>query len=238
MCCRYLEGLTMRWVHVAATLLLGLWLCEAVHAQDKPRFPFAGRLGGGGRLFLLSQESVQADLKLTDEQKAKIRSLQESQRQLFQDLRNLGREEAAKRLREQAEKTDKELAALLKPEQAKRLQQIQLQLNLRQGNYRTILTDQDIAEKIGLTDQQKEKIRQLDAEAAKLRESFQAGNREEIFKRFKELNSKYESILTDQQKAKLKELGGEPFTGEIRFGFGGGGQPGKPQFRPRKPAKP
>jgi len=39
----------------------------------------------------------------------------------------------------------------------------------------------------------------------------------------------------------LKELGGEPFTGEIRFGGFGGGQgrpgatPGKPGFRPRKP---
>lgn len=225
----------MRWVKWAGVLLVGLWLCQSVNAQEKPPFGLGRGPGGGGRLFLLTQESVQADLKLTEEQKTKVRALQESQRQLFQDLRNLGREEAAKRLREQAEKTEKELATLLKPEQAKRLQQIQLQLRMRQGNYRAILTDPDIAAKIGLTDQQKEKVRQLDAEAAKLRESFQGGNREEAFKRFKELNSKYESILTDQQKAKLKELVGEPFTGEIRLGGFGGGQPGKSGVRPRKP---
>nr|BAL53678.1 hypothetical conserved protein [uncultured Planctomycetota bacterium] len=233
----------MRWIKLALALVLGVWLVEQTHAQEKPR-PGIGRgfgAFGAGRLFLLSQESVQADLKLTEEQKSKIRSLQEEQRQALQGLANLGREERAKRLRELAEKTDKELASLLKPAQSKRLNQIRLQLQVRQGNYANILNDPEIVEQLSLTNEQKEKVRQLNAEADNIRQSFQQGNREEIFKRMKELQGKYEAVLTEQQKSKLKELGGEPFTGEIRFGgFGGqpgrpGAAPGKPGLRPRKP---
>ncbi|MCS7015476.1 MAG: hypothetical protein NZM42_05065 [Gemmatales bacterium] len=231
----------MRWTALAAAMVLGLWLSESAHAQDKPRPGFGRGLAGANRFFLLTQESVQADLKLTDEQKSKIRTLQEEQRQAFRDLANLGREERAKRMRELTEKTDKELSTLLKPEQAKRLNQIQLQLRLRQGNYGAILNDPEIVAQLNLTSEQKEKVQQINAEGEKLRESFQAGNREEIFKRLQELRGKYESVLTEQQKARLKELGGEPFTGEIRFGppgqpgKPGAPVPGKPGVRPRKP---
>lgn len=231
----------MRWTKFTVALLVSFWLVGQTQAQEKPRPGFGRGLGalGPGRLFLLSQESVQADLKLSDEQKNKIRALQEEQRQAFQGLANLSREERAKRLRELSEKTEKELTSLLKADQQKRLQQIQLQLRLRQGNYAAVLNDPEMASQLGLTNEQKEKVKQLNAESEKLRESFQGGNREEIFKRFQELRAKYEGVLTEQQKAKLKELGGEPFTGEIRFGGFGGGQPGKPGakpgIRPRKP---
>ncbi|MCS7167870.1 MAG: hypothetical protein RMI91_06855 [Gemmatales bacterium] len=230
----------MRYMVFGVTLVIGLWLVEQIQAQDKPRPGFGRGLLGANRLVLLTQESVQADLKLTEEQRSKIRALQEQQRQAFRDLANLDREERAKRMRELAEKTEKELGSILTPEQAKRLGQIQLQLQLRRGDYRAVLANSEVASQLSLTNEQKEKISQLDAEFEKImREGFQGGNRQEIFQRLQELRGKYEAVLTDQQKAKLKELSGEPFTGEIRFGPGQPGKPGavpgKPGVRPRKP---
>jgi Spy/CpxP family protein refolding chaperone len=54
---------------------------------------------GGGPLFLLSQESVQDELKMAEEQIKKVSQLSEKRREAVSQLRNLDPEERQKKLR-------------------------------------------------------------------------------------------------------------------------------------------
>src|SRR5262249_20714624 len=96
---------------------------------------------GGGRLFLLSQKSVQEELKLTDDQVKKVSELEQKQRDAFQGARNLSREEAQKKFQELASDTNKAIADSLKEDQVKRLKQISLQ---QQGT--RALSDPEVAD--------------------------------------------------------------------------------------------
>jgi Spy/CpxP family protein refolding chaperone len=90
-----------------------------------------------------------------------------------------------------------------------------------------------VAAALGLTGEQKEKIRSLQAKAREERGGRQGGDRGEEGRKKREearkgLNEQLLNVLTAEQKAKMKELTGEPFTGEIRWPqFGGRNRPGR-----------
>lgn len=112
----------------------------------------------------------------------------------------------------------KALGEVLKPEQVKRLKQIELQ---QRGS--RAFVDEEVQKALKLTDEQKEKIKGIAEESGKqMRELFGGGqgNREEAFKKMqslrKETNDKVQAVLSDDQKKAWKELTGEPF--EVRFG--------------------
>ena len=190
-----------------------------------------GRGGGNwpGLVIIAGEKSVQEDLKVTDEQAKTIAGIAEKQREAMRGLGRDASQEDRQKVREQATANEKTLSETLQPEQLKRLKQIALQ---QQGL--AAAERPEIAESLQLTSEQKDKIRDVLQESrGKMRELFQGGNREEAMAKVAEQrkanNEKLLALLTDEQKTKWKELTGEPFTGEIRFGGGGRRREGAPR---------
>jgi hypothetical protein len=155
-------------------------------------------------------------------------------REVFQSAAG-DREKMQEAFKEIASETEKFVKDTLKPEQQKRLKQIQRQ----QAGIRAF-QEEDVAKALKLTDEQKSDIGKLSEDIQNQgRELFQSaqGDREkmqEIRKKMETLNKeameKVQKMLTPDQKKEWKELTGEPFT--VRFeggpgGPGGGGRGGK-----------
>ena len=224
---------SFRFASIALVLVGALALCTAVWAQPGPGGPppkpgsgpggppmgFFGGQGMGGTqspYMLLAADSVAKDLNLTDDQKAKIKDIddkaQASMREAFEGLRDLSPEERQQEMAElrekmqsQRKKTNKAIEGILLDNQVKRLKEIYIQLRGEQA-----LRDAEVQEALGLTEDQKNKIRSI------------------------------LEILTDDQKAAFEKMKGEKFdVSTIRMGaprpggFGPGGPgPGPGGFGP------
>jgi hypothetical protein len=176
---------------------------------------------GGGPVNLLGNPSVQKELKLDESQITKATELATATREKVMGLRDQlsdlqGQERATKQaelmkpINEEAMKT---ASAFLKPEQVKRLHQIELQQ--RGAN---ALTDPTIAKKLGVTDDQAAKVKTIladqQSEMQEIRQS--AGNdfqsmMPKITALRKETNTKVMALMTEDQKKTWKEMTGEPF---------------------------
>jgi Spy/CpxP family protein refolding chaperone len=176
--------------------------------------------GGMSPAGLLGQESVQKELGLSDEQKQQVEELSKKTREQRQGLMDLDPQERSAKMRELREQNDKEVSKILKPEQHKRLHQITLQV---QG-LASALGNPKVAEEMQIKDDQKPQIKEIqDYVREQTRDLFQpGGNPDDARKKMEELrktsNERVEKVLTAEQKAKWKELAGEPFKGEIRRG--------------------
>ena len=224
---------------VAVLVCAALVASPAVTQQKKG---FGGGFGfGGGTMtagMLLANEGVQKEIKLTEDQIAKIKEVSQKIRDKFaedfQKLQDLDqqerREKGAQVFAKLNEETTKELGAVLKPEQDKRLKQI-----LRQQLGIQALQDAEAQKSLKLTDEQKENLKLIAADFAKdsqeLRQNaFAGGFSQEAFQEMqkkveglrKETLDKATALLNDSQKKELKELMGEPFKLEMRFGAGFG----------------
>jgi len=195
-----------------------------------------GGPGGGGASQLLQDESVRKELDLVDEQVSKLTDiatkLREDVQAVYQgidfgSLRNLSEAERDARMAELGEKAQKitaegqkEIDAVLLPHQRERLKQLMVQSQMRFGADRA-LTGGTLAEELGITAEQKEKL------AAKQQE-VQAGLQEKIAKLQEEARDELFSVLTSEQQAKLKAMIGKSFTftGGPGGGFGGAGGAG------------
>jgi Spy/CpxP family protein refolding chaperone len=209
-----------------------------------------GRFGGGS---LLDNQSVQKELKLTDDQIKKVKEITQSVRDKHkEELDALGkqgpqadREKRQELFRTIREETNKALVDVLKPEQSKRFKEITLKQRGAQA-----FNDEEVQKTLNLTDEQKDKIKTINEDASKeMRELFPrrggaggGGARpdpaafEEMRKKMAALNKetmeKATAVLTDDQKKAWKDLVGAPF--EIKFEPpqgrpGGGGQAEKPR---------
>lgn len=190
--------------------------------------------GAGGAVspvMILGREDVQEDLKLTDEQKDKITTLTNPQSFFpkmqaamqeagisFEDMRTEeGRKKAAPIFEKMQAETKKEVDAVLTPEQSKRLGEIAIQLS---GN--RAVTTKEIAKALEITAEQDAKIKDLTKKVGEATAGLgqQLRNQEITFPEFQErqkknieiLDGEIGKILTDAQKAKLKEMGGKPFV--------------------------
>ena len=216
------KGVTMkRLFQIGLVVAIAAMACGTAQAQQRQR-PGGGPGGfGGGPLFLLGQKSVQEELKLSDEQVKQIKELADKQRESFQGLRDLSQEERRTKMQEAAKTNDKAIGKILKPEQYKRVRQIALQ----QQGAGALRFNEEVAKALKINEEQKDKIKEIQAKAfVELRG---LGRDEEARKKRQELmkatNEKVMSVLTAEQKTKLKEMQGEPFKGEIeRPQFGGG----------------
>jgi len=181
-----------------------------------------GMMMGGGAMpssMLLGREDVQTDLALTDDQKTKLTELQTSlrdkMREAFQGAQG-DRDAIRKAFQSVQEEAEKKVKEILTPDQQKRLLEINIQLS---GN-RSILIP-DVQKGLALTDDQKAKAKGLSEKAGEANQSvFEKVRNGEISredvqgimeKNRKALDDELGKLLTDDQKAKLKDMAGKPF---------------------------
>lgn len=196
-----------------------------------------GRQGGmwGGMqnnpLMLLTREDVQEDLGLNSDQKLKVAeyfapdALRERMMSVFQnsgmsfeDMRSEdGRKKMQDVMTKQMDSMKKEIEGWLTPDQVKRVGQISIQIN---GN-RSIL-NKDIAKALELTSAQQAKIDGLQKSSGEAMQALmqkmrdQELSREEMQEKMKKngdiMNTELGKVLTDNQRAKLTEMGGKKFV--------------------------
>lgn len=224
--------------------------------------------GGGGAMMLVRNEAVQKELGLSAEAQEKLTKLAETtQSEMRETMQKIvgeggfqalqGDPEKQKQLqdaqRKLQEKTQGELKSILSAEQMGRIKQITYQMAGAAA-----LNDAELAKELGLSDEQKGKIKAaVDDAQSKTRELFQGGPGEGAREKMQEINKARDEqvvgVLTADQKSAFEKAKGKPFDvaqlrGGGRGGFGGGqggpggkpggaGKPGRPG-RPSAEAKP
>lgn len=183
-----------------------------------------GMMGGIGQL--LQRNDVATELKLSDDQKTKIREANDKinaeRRDMFQNMSGGGdRESMMAEMQKRQAGWDKMLTDILNADQQKRAKELQVQ---RGGN--AIAFMEPFAKELGVTDDQKSKYRDLQMKQMEaMRDMNQDMSREErqamMEKNRKIMNDEIEKILTQAQRDKLKTMGGAPF--KFEEGRGGGG---------------
>lgn len=202
-----------------AALAFGMVALMAAPALAQGRgFGGGGMMGGG---MLLTNKSVHEELKATEDQVSKLQAFAEDfrakQREAFRGFQDMPQEERQAKVREMQESLGKGVAEILKPEQVKRFRQIELQMASAQA-----LNMPRVANALKLTDEQKEKVRDIVQEGGEqMRAIFQGAqdDREGAMKKMAELrkstHEKAVKLLTDEQKKSYDELLGKPF--EVKF---------------------
>jgi hypothetical protein len=257
----------MRTVTVS---LLGL-LCAVSLASAQGRGGRGGGFGGRGmgmgmgvdQMSLLRVEKVRQELDLVDEQVAKIQDLRDSRRPGRGDgdrpnFQDMTREQVQEMMQQRRNEMNAELKKILLEDQWARLQQIYVQVA---GS--AAVTDEDVAAKLALTDDQKAQIQatrdeagqQMFAQMRELRDLDEAARRDKMEELRKATDEKVLAHLTAEQKAQFESLKGEPLEismeevlagrgGGRGFGFGGrgggpgGGRRGDRGDRPDRPQRP
>ena len=221
---------------VVAVIGLGLATAMAEDASAQGRGRGFGRGFPRSKADLAAIEPVQAELKLTDEQKTQAEEigdqLRSDRRDLFQG--GFGRfSEIRGEMDELNRKASDEVMQLLDESQQKRLLGIAIQAN---GS--TELSDPAVVEQLQLSDEQTSKLAEVEsANSQTMADMFaDAGqlSRDEWRSKARELRDKADeerlAVLTDEQKAQFKQMGGEPFEidwSQFRGRFGRGGRGGE-----------
>ncbi|WP_435017709.1 hypothetical protein TA3x_005329 [Tundrisphaera sp. TA3] len=210
-------------------LTFGLVAAFAGTVSAQGRGP-GGGFNRGGVVGLITNESVQKELKLEEDQIEKAKGvadeLREKSRESMSSLQDLEPAERMKKFQEINWTTNEEglkaLGAFMKPEQTKRLKEIVLQ---QQGA--NALTYPPFAKKLNVTDDQSDKVRTIITDSfTEMREAMQAEGSDRMAameKIRKETNEKVLAVMTDDQKKQYKEMLGEPF--EVKMEGRPGGRP-------------
>jgi hypothetical protein len=185
----------------------------AAEEEAKPDVPETT----SAELVLLRQKSVQKELKLSDEDVKKVLEFTNKESEDYGKALKLTPAERRAKVEELEKKNVKFLKDTLSAEQLKRLIQITYQVT---GAYQ--LTRPEAARALSLTDEQQAKFKELEKEAHKdllaiVNSTDRATKNAKLAKLREAINKKIETLLTDEQKTKARELVGEPFKGEILF---------------------
>lgn len=212
-------------------------------------FGMGSGFGGGSashKLSALTQKAVQRELKLTSEQRKKLRALETKQKRellrlmpqnplaAFNDpaaaMKNL--RDAPEKMKRLGKEIDESIDRLLTAEQGRRLREISLQL--RGGH---ALNDAEVAETLKLTKEQKAKVQEIHKEAMKEMQdvglqamgnavrggfnpaAFQKNSTETAEKMqelWNDLGDRLMAVLTSEQKSAWRKMTGEPFKGAQR----------------------
>lgn len=212
-----------------------------------------GFFGGGGTLGLIQQQEVQQEIEISEDQQAELRTLGETIRDeirsemqgMFEGMRDLNDEERQARfdeIRARFEEINKDAEArmqkVLMPHQFDRLKQIDLQSRLQRGGAGA-LTEGELADTLGLTEAQRDQIREKQEEVQKDLD-------EKIGQLRIEARNQLLEVLTPEQRAKLEGMMGSAFAlpeqqfgppgGRGGRGFGGGGRGNRNRDRGNAPA--
>ena len=180
---------------------------------------------------LLANDKVQQELKITDDQKAAIKKATDEVSAKYKDdmdkaRADMDRQKMGELRKAMSEDTEKAVLAILKPDQSKRLKQIEVQA-AGLGAF----SKDDVQTALKVTDAQKKDIKDATDDMQKdIRELFQnaQGDRDKMAEAQKKVQSLREETLdsivknlTDDQKKTWKELSGDKF--EVTLGPGGFG---------------
>lgn len=237
------------WTMAALTLVVGTAGLSMANAQETqpPRRPaggFQGRPGGfgggfGGPTTVIGMATVQKELELTDDQKSKLEGILKDARGNaadFASLRDLKQEEREKKMEElrkagaeRSAKAAKAIKDLLNDKQNARLEQLVVQ---QMGT--RALTRDEVASKLGLTEEQKEKITKIRSSAFPMPGA--GGARPAPGGDFRERAAKLDkeilAVLSEDQQKKFDELKGPKFEFPAFGGFPGAGGGNTPTRRP------
>jgi Spy/CpxP family protein refolding chaperone len=201
-----------------------------VYAQRQPMGgPGFGQMGIAQ---LVTNKSVQEELKLTDDQVAKFKTASEGIREKFKADLDKAREgkdykamtEVMKTMNEESSKALTKLGGdILKPEQMTRLKQIELQV----GGTRSLASNADVQKTLKLTESQIGEIKAINEDAQKdVMEVMKSAGRDrekmtEARKKVEEINKdasdKSISKLTPEQKKQWIDMTGPKF--ELKMGM-------------------
>jgi Spy/CpxP family protein refolding chaperone len=225
----------MRWGKLAIVLAVSTLLSGIATAQGPGGLPFGG-FGGGLAMMIGQSKQLQDELKVDKSQVEKLNAAVAKVRDDLKDdmaklrERNTSPEDRAEIFKKFNDANTKAVESVLKPEQIKRLHQIENQ----QAGAR-MFDKEDVQKALKLSDSQKDKIKGIQSDLQKeMGDLFQRGPGRggfdpEAMKKMqglqKEANDNIVRLLSDDQKTTLKDLKGEPFE-LARGGFGPGGPGG------------
>lgn len=198
-------------------------LASVACAQRQGGMRMMGMQDSSG-ISLLQRKDVQTDLALTDEQKTKLETAQTNMRDKAREMFQGGgaggdREAMMANFKKLQDSMNAEVKAILTKEQMARLKEINVQVA---GN--GIILNADIQKELGLTDEQKTKIKDLQTKQQEAMQSVMQKvrdgeiEREEMgeimAKNTKAMNEELGKVLTDANKAQLKKMGGKEFKAD------------------------
>jgi hypothetical protein len=141
-------------------------------------------------------------------------------------------DEMAKKMQERATANRKKVVALLEKPQMERLDEISLQFAMDGGGAQlaSLLVRDDIADKVGISADQKKKLDDIVKENQKKSTEIREKNQGDFQTMFDEMNKlrtemkdKPSAVLTAEQKEKLEKLEGKKFdVAQLQFRPGGG----------------
>ena len=201
------------WTLALAALIA--WCVPTQAADEKPKpVPEEGAI----EIVLLRHKAVRDDLKLTHREARKIHEFTEEQWRKAQQIEELtDAKERDRKYEELTKEDEKFLDEVLTVAQHKRLDQITLQVAGLLWIRRP-----DVAAELKLTGEQKKKAAQYQEEARKemeelLHSTTRRDRHAELRKLHEASKKRLLELLSDEQEAKLHEMMGEPFRGELRF---------------------
>jgi hypothetical protein len=219
------KEIAMRTLMCLASLGMLAILGPATVSAQPPRGGGFGMMGGPA--MLVGQESVKKELKVSEEQGKKLEEFATQMREKRQGLRDLDPEERRAKMAELNKESEKALGEILTAEQNKRLKQISYQISGARA-----FNNPDVVSALKITDEQKSDLQKINQEAmTQIQELMQGAGGppdEDTMKKMRALQTeateKAVKVLTDDQRKQWKEMTGEPFKGEIKFGQRPGGQ--------------
>jgi Spy/CpxP family protein refolding chaperone len=221
---------------LALTLALAaafLAAAQAQAAEGSRRGPGRG-YGGSSLLSLLRREQVQKEMKLNEEQTAKVNQLVEKlgaeMREQFAALREIeDRDQRRAKMTELGDQFDdkvrEQLRDVVEREQMMRLYQIRMQVRPVADS----LANRYVVRRLKLTEEQQKKVAEIAKESQAKQSELFAGMREaseekrdEVLQKLRQVRSdadeKALAVLTDEQKKAFEEMKGEKI--ELEMGPG------------------
>jgi hypothetical protein len=208
------------------------------------RPPLAGALPFGDTLLGLTQDAdVAADLKLTPEQSARLQEAADKHQEARAATRRLTGEERSKKMQAADRAADAAVKGLLTEGQRRRAEQVRLR-HIEEGpvGLAGLLETAEVADALGLTRTQQDRLKEVVADADRVRElmggAVLSGPAAPggVWEKFAAQEAeRLRAALTEGQRARLKELLGEPLR-RTAHGPGGrgvfGGLSSVPGFAP------
>jgi hypothetical protein len=201
----------MRMLKWALALAIPAVLVATARPEDQQILPE----GTTVKLLLLRQKSVQEELHLSPDVVKKIHDFTDKQSEAFGKVLKQGKAELADKLKAMEAENKQFVMDTLTKEQNHRLDQITLQIT---GLYQ--ITRPDVAKALSLTPDQIKEFTKMQKEAreglaAMMKDPSKAGGGEKLTQHNRETRKKIMSLLTEEQRAKVREMVGKPFEGKI-----------------------